>query len=192
MDEIDRKLLQLLQDDATLSIAQLAERVGLSATPCWKRIQKLEANGVITRRVALIDPERVGVGLTVFVGVEAGAHTPEWLERFSSGVAAMPEIMAIYRMAGDIDYLLQVGVADMAEFDAFYKRLIDAAPIKNVSSRFAIERVKHSTAYPLHNGAFRDRRSGEKHILLGVLHKLARQQHATDRRVDQRRRRSSR
>jgi Lrp/AsnC family transcriptional regulator len=159
MDEIDRKLLQLLQDDATLSIAQLAERVGLSATPCWKRIQKLEANGVITRRVALVDPERVGVGLTVFVGVEAGAHTPEWLERFSSGVAAMPEIMAIYRMAGDIDYLLQVGVADMAEFDAFYKRLIAIVPMKNVSSRFAMERMKYVTAYPLHNGAFRDRRA---------------------------------
>src|ERR1700733_7229099 len=159
MDEIDRKLLQLLQDDATLSIAQLGERVGLSATPCWKRIQKLEANGVITRRGALIDPDRVGIA--VFVEIEAGAHTPEWLERFSSGVAAMPEVMALYRMAGDIDYLLQVAVADMAEFDAFYKRLIDVGPMKNVSSRFAMERMKHSTAYPLHSGAFRDRRIHE-------------------------------
>ncbi|HWB49491.1 MAG TPA: Lrp/AsnC family transcriptional regulator [Stellaceae bacterium] len=158
MDGIDRKLLELLQDDATLSIAQLSERVGLSATPCWKRIQKLEATGVVTRRVALVDPERVGVGLTVFVGVEAGAHTPEWLARFSAGVAAMPEVMALYRMAGDVDYLLHVAVAGMAEFDAFYKRLIDVAPMKNVSSRFAMERMKHSTAYPLHNGAFRDRR----------------------------------
>jgi Lrp/AsnC family transcriptional regulator len=162
MDGIDRKLLELLQDDATLSIAQLSERVGLSATPCWKRIQKLEATGVVTRRVALVDPERVGVGLTVFVGVEAGAHTPEWLERFSGGVAAMPEVMALYRMAGDVDYLLHVAVADMAEFDAFYKRLIDVAPMKNVSSRFAMERMKHSTAYPLHNGAFRDRRAAEE------------------------------
>jgi len=162
MDEIDRKLLQLLQDDATLSIAQLAERVRLSATPCWKRIQKLEASKVITRRVALVDPERVGVGLTVFVGIEAGEHTPEWLARFSAGVAAMPEVMGLYRMAGDIDYLLHVGVADMAEFDAFYKRLIDVAPMKNVSSRFAMERIKHTTAYPLHNGAFRDRRANEE------------------------------
>jgi Lrp/AsnC family transcriptional regulator len=162
MDGIDRKLLELLQDDATFSLAQLAEKVGLSATPCWKRIRKLEANGVITQRVALVDPELVGVGLTVFVGVEAGAHTPEWLERFSAGVTAMPEVMALYRMAGDIDYLLQVAVADMAEFDAFYKRLIDVAPMKNVSSRFAMERMKHSTAYPLHNGAFRDRRGQEE------------------------------
>jgi Lrp/AsnC family transcriptional regulator len=162
MDEIDRKLLQLLQDDATLSIAQLAERVGLSATPCWKRIQKLEAKGVITRRVALVDSEKVGVGLSVFVGIEAGAHTPEWLGRFSAGVAAMPEVMALYRMAGDIDYLLQVAVADMAEFDAFYKRLIEVVPMKNVSSRFAMERMKYRTAYPLHNGAFRDRRAHDE------------------------------
>jgi Lrp/AsnC family transcriptional regulator len=162
MDRIDRKLLELLQDDATLSIAQLADRVGLSATPCWKRIQKLEAKKVITRRVALVEPERVGVGLTVFVGIEAGAHTPEWLERFSTGVAVMPEVMALFRMAGDIDYLLQVAVADMAEFDAFYKRLIEVAPMKNVSSRFAMERMKYTTAYPLHNGAFRDRRGHDE------------------------------
>jgi len=161
MDEIDRKLLRLLQEDATLSIAQLADRVGLSATPCWKRIQKLEVKEVISGRVALVDPERVGVGMAVFVEVEAGAHTPEWLERFSAGVAAMPEVMALYRMAGDIDYLLQVAVADMAEFDAFYKRLIAVAPMKNVSSRFAMERMKYTTAYPLHNDAFRDRRIPE-------------------------------
>ncbi len=100
--------------------------------------------------------------MTVFVGVEASAHTPEWLERFSTGVSAMPEVMAVYRMAGDTDYLLQVAIADMAEFDAFYKRLIAVAPVKNVCSRFAIERIKYSTAYPLHNGAFRDRRSPEE------------------------------
>jgi Lrp/AsnC family transcriptional regulator len=162
MDEIDRKLLELLQGDATLSIAQLAERIGLSATPCWKRIQKLEAKGVIARRVALVDPDRVGVSLAVFVEVEAGAHTPEWLERFTAGVAAMPEVMALYRMAGDIDYLLHVAVADITEFDAFYKRLIAIVPMKNVSSRFAMERMKYTTAYPLHSGAFRDRRAIEE------------------------------
>jgi len=161
MDEIDRKLLQLLQEDATLSIAQLAERVGLSATPCWKRIQKLEARRVITRRVAVVDPDRVGVGLSVFVAVEVGEHTSEWLSRFSSAVAAMPEVMEVYRMAGDVDYMLRVAVADMAEYDAFYKRLIAAAPMKNVTSRFAMERMKHTTAYPLHSAAFRDRRATE-------------------------------
>ncbi|MFL5269263.1 MAG: Lrp/AsnC family transcriptional regulator [Stellaceae bacterium] len=162
MDEIDRKLLQLLQEDATLSIAQLAERVGLSATPCWKRIQKLEARRVITRRVAVVDPESVGVGLSVFVEIAAGEHTPHWLDRFSTGIAAMPEVMAVYRMAGDIDYLLHVAVADMAEYDAFYKRLIAVAPMKDVTSRFAMERMKYTTAYPLHNGAFRDRRASDE------------------------------
>ena len=161
MDEIDRLLLQILQQDATLSIAQMAERVGLSATPCWKRIQKLEAAGVITQRVALVDPDRVGVGLSVLVGIEAGEHTPEWLHAFSSGVAAMTEVMEVYRLAGDVDYLLRVAVADMAEYDAFYKRLIAIAPMKNVTSRFAMERIKHTTAYPLHAHAFRDRRAAE-------------------------------
>ncbi len=160
MDEIDRKLFEILQDDTTLSIAQMAERVGLSPTPCWKRIQKLETTGVITRRIAVVDPDRIGVGLSVFVAVQAGEHSPEWLQHFSAGVAAMPEVMEVYRMAGDIDYLLRVAVADMAEYDAFYKRLIAVAPMKNVNSRFAMERMKHTTAYPLHPRAFRDRRLG--------------------------------
>ena len=161
MDEIDRQLLEILQQDATLSIAQMAERVHLSPTPCWKRVQKLEASGVITRRVALVDPERVGVGLSVFVGVDAGEHTPEWLERFSAEVTALPQVVEVYRMAGDVDYMLRVAVADMAEYDAFYKRLIAVAPMKNVTSRFAMERMKHTTAYPLHPNAFRDRRSSD-------------------------------
>src|SRR5262245_14840055 len=138
MDDIDRQLIDILQRDATLSNAQQADTLGLAATPCWKRIQKLEARGVITRRVAIVDPERVGVGLSVLVSVEAGEHTPEWLARFSAGVAAMPEVMEVYRMAGDVDYMLRVAVADMSEYDAFYKRLIAGAPMKNVTSRFAM------------------------------------------------------
>jgi Lrp/AsnC family transcriptional regulator len=161
MDEIDRLLLEILQQDATLSLAQMAERVGLSPTPCWKRIQKLEARGVIIRRVAIVDPVRVGVGLSVLVNVEAGEHTPEWLQRFSAGVGAMPEVMEVYRTAGEVDYVLRVAVADMAEYDTFYKRLIAIAPMKNVTSRFAMERIKHSTAYPLHPRAFRDRRGAD-------------------------------
>ena len=159
MDEIDRLLLEILQQDATLSLAQMAERVGLSPTPCWKRIQKLEVKGVIMRRVAIVDPVRVGVGLSVLVSVEAGEHSPEWLRRFSEGVGAMPEVMEVYRTAGEVDYVLRVAVADMAEYDTFYKRLIAIAPMKNVTSRFAMERIKHSTAYPLHPRAFRDRRA---------------------------------
>ena len=161
MDEIDRQLLEILQQDATLSLAQMAERVGLSPTPCWKRIQKLEARGVIMRRVAIVDPVRVGVGLSVLVNVEAGEHTPEWLQRFSAGVGAIPEVMEVYRTAGEVDYVLRVAVADMAEYDTFYKRLIAIAPMKNVTSRFAMERIKHSTAYPLHSRAFRDRRAAD-------------------------------
>lgn len=158
MDEVDQKLLMLLQQDATLSIAQLADQVGLSSTPCWKRIQKLEAAGVITGRVALLDPGQIGLGLTVFVAVEAGDHTPEWLENFAAAVSSMPEVMEFYRMAGEIDYMLRVVVADMTEFDAFYKRLISSASLKNVTSRFAMERMKQTTAYPLHSSVFRDRR----------------------------------
>ena len=157
MGDIDRSLLEILQQNLTLSIAQMAERVGLSPTPCWKRIQKLEATGVVTRCVAVVDPDRVGVGLSVLVSIEAGEHTPERLERFGLGVGAMPEVLEAYRMAGDVDYVLRVAIADMAEYDAIYKRLIAIAPMKNVTSRFAMERLKHTTAYPLHPHAFRDR-----------------------------------
>jgi Lrp/AsnC family transcriptional regulator len=159
MDEIDRKLLALLQEDATLPMAQLADQVGLSATPVWKRVQKLEQAGVILRRVALLAPEPVGVGLIVFVAIEAHEHTPDWMARFAAALDAMPEVMESYRMAGEVDYMLRVAVADMAAFDGFYKRLIAAVPLKNVTSRFAMERLKHTTAYPLAAHAFRDRRA---------------------------------
>ena len=159
MDEIDRKLLSLLQDDSTLPMAELADRVGLSATPVWKRVQKLEQAGVIVRRVALVEPAEVGIGLIVFVAIEAHEHTPDWMTRFATAIAAWPEVMDAYRMAGEVDYMLRVAVADMAEFDAFYKRLIATVPLKNVTSRFAMERLKHTTAYPLAARAFRDRRA---------------------------------
>jgi Lrp/AsnC family transcriptional regulator len=158
MDEIDRKLLSFLQEDATSSIAELAERVGLSSTPCWKRLQKLEATGVISRRVALLDPGRIGMALTVFVSVEAYDHTPEWMEDFAAMVSTMPEVMELYRITGDADYMLRVVVRDMAAYDNFYKRLIATTPLKNVTSRFAMECVKHTTAYPLGALAVRERR----------------------------------
>ena len=159
MDEIDRKLLALLQEDATAPVAQLADQVGLSATPVWKRIQKMEAAGTITRRVALLEPDHVGVGLIVFVAIEAHEHSQDWMARFAKAMADMPEVMEAYRMAGEVDYMLRVAVADMAAFDGFYKRLIAAVPLKNVTSRFAMERMKHTTAYPLVARAFRDRRA---------------------------------
>ncbi len=149
MDAIDRKILAVLQEDASLSVAEIGQRVGLSSTPCWKRIQRLEADGVITKRVALINPDKLGLGVTVFVSIETGDHSQEWLARFADVVSAMPEVMEFYRMAGDVDYMLRVVVADIASYDAFYKRLIATIPLKNVTSRFAMERIKSTTALPI-------------------------------------------
>jgi len=149
MDAIDRKILAVLQDDAALSVAEIGSRVGLSSTPCWKRIQRLEADGVILKRVALVDQDRVGLGVTVFVSVETGDHSKEWLDRFADFVGSMPEVMEFYRMAGDVDYMLRVVVPDIAGYDAFYKRLIAAVPLKNVTSRFAMEQIKSTTALPI-------------------------------------------
>ena len=149
MDRTDLKILAILQEDASLAVAEVAGRVNLSQTPCWRRIQKLEAQGVIARRVAILNPEAVGLGLSVFVEIETGDHSADWLARFAAAVRAMPEVMEVYRMAGDVDYLLRVAVGSMAEYDDFYRRLIAEVPLKNVTSRFAMERVKSTTAYPL-------------------------------------------
>ena len=149
MDTIDRKILALLQDNASLSVAEIGSRVGLSSTPCWKRIQRLEADGVIQRRVALVDQDKLGLGVTVFVSIETGDHSQEWLARFAQTVGAMPEVMEFYRMAGDVDYMLRVVVADMQSYDVFYKKLISAVPLKNVTSRFAMEKIKSVTALPV-------------------------------------------
>ena len=149
LDLIDRKIIAELMRDATLPIALIADKVGLSQTPCWKRIQKLEAAGVLTGRVALADPQKIGFGLTVFVGLEAPDPSADWREAFATAVESIPEIMEVYRMAGEMDYLLRVAVPDMAAFDALYKRLTDSVAIKNVTSHFAMERMKFTTAYPL-------------------------------------------
>jgi Lrp/AsnC family transcriptional regulator len=149
MDAIDRKILAVIQTDASLSVAEIGNRVGLSSTPCWKRIQRMEAEGVITKRVALIDPNKIGLGITVFVSVETGDHSQEWLDRFAEMASAMPEVMEFYRMAGDVDYMLRVVVPDIAGYDTFYKKLISTVPLKNVTSRFAMEKIKSTTALPI-------------------------------------------
>ncbi len=149
IDAVSRRILALLQRDSTISIAAISAEVGLSPTPCWKRIQKMEADGIITARVALLSPEAVGLGLSVFVSIETGEHSSGWVADFGPKVAQMPEVMEFHRMAGDVDYLLRVIVADMAAYDAFYKRLIALAPLKNVTSRFSMERIKSTTALPL-------------------------------------------
>jgi Lrp/AsnC family transcriptional regulator len=152
MDAIDRKILAVVQQDASLSVAEIGQRVGLSSTPCWKRLQRLEADGVIMRRVALIDPEKIGLGITVFVSIETGDHSQDWLKRFAETVSGMPEVMEFYRMAGDVDYMLRVVVHDMPSYDGFYKKLIATVPLKNVTSRFAMERIKSTTALPIAEG----------------------------------------
>src|SRR5271169_3953797 len=149
MDAIDRKILAVLQENAALSVAEIGSRVGLSSTPCWKRIQRLESEGVIQKRVALVDQERIGLGVTIFVSIETGDHSQEWLDRFAQTVGAMAEVMEFYRMAGDVDYMLRVVVPDIAGYDTFYKRLIAAVPLKNVTSRFAMEKIKSTTALPI-------------------------------------------
>jgi Lrp/AsnC family transcriptional regulator len=149
MDAIDRKILAVLQKDASLSVAEIGNRVGLSSTPCWKRIQRLEADGVIQRRVAVVDQDKLGLGVTVFVSIETGDHSEDWLRRFAETVSALPEVMEFYRMAGDVDYMLRVVVPDIPGYDAFYKRLIATVPLKNVTSRFAMEKIKSTTELPI-------------------------------------------
>src|SRR5438552_5002700 len=149
MDAIDRKILAVVQENAALSVAEIGNRVGLSSTPCWKRIQRLEADGIILKRVALVNPDRVGFGITVFVSIETGDHSQDWLDRFAEVVGAMPEVMEFHRMAGDVDYMLRVVVADIQGYDTFYKKLIGTVPLKNVTSRFAMERIKSTTALPI-------------------------------------------
>ena len=149
MDLIDKRILRIVQRDARQSIGQIATQVGLSQTPCWKRLQRLDASGVIKRRIALLDPVKLGLGLTVLVSIEVGDHAGKALARFAAEVAAMDEVMEFYRVAGDIDYFLRVVVPDAAAFDGFYKRLIETMPLKKVTSRFALENIKSETAFPI-------------------------------------------
>ncbi|MCP5370830.1 MAG: Lrp/AsnC family transcriptional regulator [Hyphomicrobiales bacterium] len=149
LDATDRKILALLQEDATLPLNKVAARVNLSKTPCWRRIRKLEESGVIRRRVALLDPQRAGPLLNVFVHVKTGRHSADWLRDFAAAVSAMPEVMEFYRLSGEWDYFIRVMVADIAAYDAFYKKLIAGAELVNVTSSFAMEEIKYSTALPL-------------------------------------------
>jgi Lrp/AsnC family transcriptional regulator len=149
MDAIDRKILSILQTNAGLAINDIAARVGLSQTPCWKRIQKMEQSGVIKARVAVLDAKKLNLGLTVFVILRTNQHDEAWLQKFARAVKEMPEITAIWRMAGDIDYLLRVVVKDIDAYDAFYKRLIKRIPLNDVSSTFVMEEMKYTTALPL-------------------------------------------
>lgn len=148
LDRIDRAILMLLANDASLSLADIAASVGLTQTPCWKRIRRLEQDGVILRRVAVLDQARVGLPISAFVAVETNDHSDAWLAHFAEILMGFPEVVEAWRMSGDVDYLLHVVVADIGRYDAFYRRLISSVPLRNVTTRFAMERLKN-TALPL-------------------------------------------
>lgn len=149
LDAIDRRILEKIQRDAELQVADLAQQVGTSASSCWRRIQRLREAGVITRQVALVDPRKVNVGVTVFVAVKTRRHTAEWFERFRATAESIPEVVEFYRMSGDIDYLLRVVVPDIAAYDTVYKRLTRDTDLADVSSSFAMQELKFTTALPL-------------------------------------------
>ncbi len=149
LDEMDIKILSILQEDCTRPVAEIGKEVGLSTTPCWRRIQKLEEAGVIQRRAAILDPLKVNAGVTVIVSIKTDQHSHAWLERFHGAVTDFPEVVEFYRMSGEIDYMLRVVVPDIAAYDAFYKKLIARIEVAKVSSAFAMEQIKYTTALPL-------------------------------------------
>lgn len=149
LDAIDIKILRILQKDCTLPVAEIGKEVGLSTTPCWRRIQKLEQEGVIDARVALLNAKKVNAGVTVFVAITTSEHNTAWLERFHTVLREMPEIVEAYRMSGQVDYLLRVAVPDIDSYDRFYKRLIERMELTDVSSSFAMEQIKYTTELPL-------------------------------------------
>ena len=148
-DRLDRKILSILQEDSTVPVAEIGRRIGLSTTPCWRRIQKMEEDGVIRKRVAVLDPSKVNVAVTAFVAITTNQHTEDWLKRFAQVIAEFPEVVEFYRMAGQVDYLLRVAVPSIEAYDAFYKRLIARIDIADVSTTFAMEQIKYTTALPL-------------------------------------------
>jgi Lrp/AsnC family transcriptional regulator len=149
MDRLDRMILTILQEDATVPVAEIGRRVGLSTTPCWRRIQKMEEDGVIKSRVAVLNPARVNAKVTVFVSITTNQHNEDWLTRFSKVISEFPEVVEFYRMSGQVDYLLKVVVPDIEAYDTFYKKLVAKIDITDVSSAFAMEAIKNETALPL-------------------------------------------
>jgi len=149
MDKTDVKILKLLQHDCNLAASDIAKKVGLSTSPCWKRISKLRESGIIKNQVSLLDASKLGFGLTAYVSIKTGEHSGAWLNEFSKTVTEMPEVMEFHRMAGDVDYMLKVIVADIDAFDKFYKRLIGSSAINEVTSRFSMEKIKETTELPI-------------------------------------------
>jgi Lrp/AsnC family transcriptional regulator len=149
MDKLDREILRCLQQDATQSVADIAGKIGLSTTPCWRRIQALETKGIIEKRVALVNAGAIGLNMTVFVQVKAAKHDSVWLKKFAQHAQSIEQIVEFYRMSGEYDYMLKVVVADMPAFDVFYKKLVGGIDLSDVTSSFAMEQIKYTTALPV-------------------------------------------
>ncbi|WP_340679587.1 Lrp/AsnC family transcriptional regulator [Paraglaciecola sp.] len=149
MDRLDKEILRLLQQDATMAVSEIADKIGLTTTPCWRRIQALEQQGVIKQRVALLDANKLNLGMTVFVQVKAAKHDSTWLTAFAEHAAKIEQVVEFYRMSGEYDYLLKVMVADMQAFDVFYKTLVSGIDLSDVTSSFAMEQIKYTTALPV-------------------------------------------
>ena len=149
MDEMDINILRLLQTDSSLTVTEIAKQVGLSASPCWKRINRLESEGIIKYQAAVLDGQKLGVGLTVFVSIRTGEHSSTWLEDFAKFIKDMPEVQEFHRMAGEVDYLLKIVVPDMDHFDKFYKNMIEKVALRDVTSSFSMESIKQTTALPI-------------------------------------------
>jgi len=149
MDKLDAKILDLLQGNGELTAAEIADRVGLSKAPCWRRIQKLRELKVVRQTVALLDAHALNVGTTVFVTLKTGNHSAAWFEKFVCAVRDIPEVTEIHRMSGDVDYLIRIVVPDIDAYDVVYKRLIGAVDFQDVSASFALETIKYTTALPL-------------------------------------------
>jgi Lrp/AsnC family transcriptional regulator len=162
LDNLDLKILTILQEDSTLPVAEIGKKVGLSTTPCWRRIQKLEQDGIIQKRVALLNPRSVGAGVTVFVAITTNQHNAAWLERFDAVVRTFPEIVEAYRMSGQVDYMLRVVVPDIESYDRFYKAFISQIELTDVSSSFAMEQMKFTTALPLTFAAAASKRARDQ------------------------------
>jgi Lrp/AsnC family transcriptional regulator len=149
MDKLDRKILELLQQNGELTAAEIADRVGLSKAPCWRRIKKLQEEGVVKKTVALLDARALNVGTTVFVMLKTAKHNEAWFDKFVAAVRDIPEVTEIHRMSGDVDYLMRIVVPDIDAYDVVYKRLISAVEFLDVSASFALETIKYTTALPL-------------------------------------------
>jgi Lrp/AsnC family transcriptional regulator len=149
LDKFDRRILALLQQDASLPVAELAEKVGLSPSPCWRRVQKLEGEGYIRARVALLDPKKMNLGVTVFAAIRTNQHNAKWLDAFSKAVVGIPEIVDVYRTSGQIDYMLRILVPDIEAYDRVYRKLVAAIELYDVSATFAMEVLKSTTVLPV-------------------------------------------